>query len=171
MERVFSVWALVRWLHLLSAITWIGGQLFILIVLLPIMRGVLPRDERTILFARVGRRYGLVSWVALVLLIVTGFLNGERRGVNWSHLSAGTYGRILAAKLVLVALVLVITGVHALFFGRRLTVLAERNRELDDDDPALAAERRRLGMASGVLSGINLLLNLVIVLLAAALVA
>ena len=170
LERIFSLWALARWLHLLAAITWIGGQLFILIVLLPIMRGALPRDERVLLFARVGRRYGLVSWVALSVLIVTGVINGQRRGVNWAHLfQAGSYGQILGAKLVLVAVVIVVTIVHAGYFGRRMTTLAER--ALASDDPALAAERRRLQVISGVLSGLNLLLNLVIVLLAAALVA
>lgn len=172
LERIFSLWALARWLHLLAAITWIGGQLFILIVLLPIMRGALPRDERVLLFARVGRRYGLVSWVALSVLIVTGVINGQRRGVNWAHLfQAGSYGQILGAKLVLVAVVIVVTIVHAGYFGRRMTTLAERARALGSDDPALAAERRRLQVISGVLSGLNLLLNLAIVLLAAALVA
>jgi uncharacterized membrane protein len=166
-----SIWTLVRWVHLLSAIAWIGGQLFILLVLLPIMRGALPRDERTILFARVGRRYGVVSWVALTLLIVSGFLNGERRHIAWEHLDASSYGRILAAKLVLVAVVIVVTLVHALYFGRRITQLAERAAALGRDDPEVAAERRRLGMISGILSGLNLLLNLAIVYFAAALVA
>lgn len=172
MDRVVSLWALARWLHLLAAITWIGGQLFILLVLLPVMRGALPRDERVLVFARVGRRYGLVSWVALSVLIVTGVINGERRGVHWAHLfQAGSYGEVLGTKLVLVAVVIVVTLVHAGYFGRRMTTLAERARALDRDDPKLAAERRRLQIISGVLSGLNLLLNLVIVLLAAALVA
>ena len=171
MSSVFSIWSWIRWIHLVSAITWIGGQLFILIILLPIMRTALPRNERTLLFAQVGRRYATVSWIALSLLVVTGFLNGQRRGIDWSRLSTSDYGRILMVKLIFVAVVIVITLVHALHFGRRITEIAERAQALGSDDPAIVEERRRLQTVSGILSGINLLLNLVIVLLAASLVA
>ncbi len=171
MQQVFSIWSWIRWIHLVSAITWIGGQLFILVILLPIMRTALPRNERTLLFAQVGRRYAVVSWIALTLLVVTGFFNGQRRGIDWSRLPNSTYGQILLAKLIIVAVVIVITLVHALYFGQRITNIAERTKALGGDDPQIAAERRRLQIASGVISGVNLLLNLVVVLLAASLVA
>ncbi len=171
MDSVFSIWSWIRWVHLISAITWIGGQLFILIVLLPILKNALPRNERALLFAQVGRRYALVSWVALVLLVVTGILNGERRGIDWTRLPQSSYGRILLVKLIFVAIVIALTLVHALYFGRRITSIAERVKEIGGNDQSIAAERKRLQIVSGVLSGINLLLNLVIVLLAASLVA
>ncbi|HET9015121.1 MAG TPA: DUF4149 domain-containing protein [Thermomicrobiaceae bacterium] len=165
------VWATIRWIHLLSAIAWIGGQLFIVLVLLPIMRAALPPDERTLLFAKVGERFAVVSWVALALLVVTGFLNGERRGIVWGELLDSSYGQRLAIKLGLVAVVIVITLVHALYFGQRLTTLAERARSSTTVDEAATRERRGLQRASILLSSVNLLLNLVIVLLAASLVA
>ncbi len=171
MQQVFSIWSWIRWIHLISAITWIGGQLFILLILLPIMRTSLPRNQRTLLFAQVGRRYAVVSWIALALLVVTGFFNGHRRGIDWSRLPDSTYGQILMAKLILVAVVIVITLIHALYFGQRITEIAEQAEALGDDNPRVAAERRRLQIASGVISAVNLLLNLVIVLLAASLVA
>lgn len=171
MDSVFSIWSWIRWVHLISAISWIGGQIFILIVLLPVMRTSLPRNERTLLFAQVGRRYAVLSWVALALLVVTGVLNGERRGIDWTRLPDSSYGRILLVKLIFVTVVILITLVHALYFGRRITEIAEQVREMGEGDPAVAAERRRLQIVSGALSGINLLLNLIIVLLAASLVA
>lgn len=169
MSSVFSIWSWIRWIHLMSAITWIGGQIFILIVLLPILRTSLARDERTLLFAQVGRRYAVVSWIALALLVVTGFLNAHRAGVDWTRLTTSSYGRILLAKLILVAIVITITLVHALYFGERITEIIERTQVLDTNDDLAMFELRRLRIASGVLSGINLFLNLVIVLLAASL--
>ncbi len=171
MASVFSIWSWIRWVHLVSAIVWIGGQLFILIVLLPILRNALPRNERALLFAQVGRRYAVVSWIALLLLVATGILNGERRGIEWARLPQSSYGRILLVKLIFVAVVIAITLVHALYFGRRITTIAARVQEMGSDDQMVAEERRRLQIASGVLSGVNLFLNLVIVLLAASLVA
>ncbi|MDI3339456.1 MAG: DUF4149 domain-containing protein [Sphaerobacter sp.] len=167
---MLTVWAVIRWVHLLAAIAWIGGMLFILLVLLPVLRRALPPTERTLLFARVGQRYGVLSWIALSILVVTGFLNGERRGIAWQHLLDSDYGRTLALKLLFVALVIVIALVHAFYFGRRIARLAEEAKARGDD-PALAAERRRLQRMSMALSGLSLLLNLAIVLLAAALVA
>jgi uncharacterized membrane protein len=171
MDAIFSIWSWVRWIHIMSAIAWIGGQLFILLILLPIMRTALPRNERTLVFAQVGRRYAVLSWIALTLLIITGVLNGERRSVSWEHLTDSGYGQILFTKLIFVAFVIVVTLVHALYFGRRITELAERSATIGYDDPKIAEERRRLQILSGVLSGLNLLLNLIVVLLAAALVA
>lgn len=168
---LFSVWAVIRWVHIMAAITWIGGMLFILIVLLPILRRALPAEERIVLFAKVGERYGTLSWVSLAVLVVSGFLNAEHRGLNWGRLLVTDYGRTLGLKLLFVAIVIVITLVHAFYYGRRITRLAERARDLGAADLATARERRRLQMMSGILSAVNLVLNLVIVLLAASLVS
>jgi uncharacterized membrane protein len=166
-----TIWALIRWLHLLGAIVWVGGQLFIVLVLLPVLRAAVPATERAIVFARVGRRYATVSWVALALLVVTGVLNAERRNLAWTRLTQHEYGRTLHYKLELVGVVIVLTLVHAFYFGRRLEALAQRARDLDGPDPELERQRRRLAISSGILSAVNLLLNLAIVLLAASLIA
>lgn len=171
MGSVFSIWSWIRWVHLISAIIWVGGQIFILFVLLPILRTSLERDQRTLLFAQVGRRYAVISWIALALLVVTGFLNADREGVDWTRLTVSSYGRILLAKLILVSIVIAITLVHALYFGRRITEITERIQVLDTGNESAELERRRLRIVSGVLSGVNLFLNLVIVLLAASLAA
>jgi uncharacterized membrane protein len=165
-----TIWALARWLHLLAAIVWIGGQIFIVAVMLPVLRGALPAEERALLVAQVGRRFWNLSGLALLTLVVTGIINGERRHVAWSRLTEYPYGRTLHLKLTLVGIVVVVSLVHTLYFGHRLEALAERARALDAD-PALARQRRRLQIWSGTLSALNLLLNVAIVLLAASLVA
>lgn len=168
---MITIWALIRWIHLLAAIAWIGGQLFILLVLLPVMRSAMPPIERTLLFARVGERYGTLSWIALSILVVTGVLNGERRHIAWTELMNSDYGRKLALKLLFVAVVIVITLVHAFYYGRRLTRLAEEVKAQGEHDPRRDEQRRRLQVMSGILSGVNLVLNLAIILLAASLIA
>lgn len=164
---MISVWVLARWLHLLAAITWIGGMLFILLVLLPVVRPALKPDDRAVLVGRVGTRYGVISLVALIILLVTGYFNGERRHVDWTDLTATTYGTRLLVKLVLVALVVIITAVHT-WYGRRIVALAE----LPPDEKASVSDvRRRLQIVSGVLSAVNLVLNLAVVWIAASLIA
>ncbi len=167
---LFSIWAVVRWLHLLAAITWIGGMIFILLILLPVLRPSLPAVQRTLLFARVGRRYATISWVSLAILVVTGYANAERRQVPWSRMTEYSYGETLHMKLTLVGFVIPITLFHAFYFGKKMEQVAERVAEIGET-PELAAERRKLQIGSGILSAVNLILNIAIVFLAASLAA
>lgn len=167
---LISIWAVIRWMHLLAAMTWIGGMIFILIVLLPVMRRSLSPLERTLLFAKVGQRYFTASWIAVIILVITGILNAERRGVDWTRLTGSQYGRTLHLKLEIAGVVVVLTLIHALYFGKKLARLAERVRDLGEDEET-ARERRRLQIVSGSISAVNLVLNFFVVLLAASLVA
>jgi copper resistance protein D len=65
---------LLRWLHVVAAITWIGGMLFLALVLVPVTRREAPA-LRARLFHIVGIRFRTVGWVALGLLVLTGLGN------------------------------------------------------------------------------------------------
>lgn len=58
-------WDVLRIIHLLAMAFFVGGQLVLAAVLVPVMRG---KDEMKVL----ARRFGHLSGVALVLLILTG---------------------------------------------------------------------------------------------------
>ncbi len=151
------LWAgLVLWLHLLAAMFWVGGQIFLVLVLLPVLRGSLTDRERTAVAARAGRRFLNLSTWALGILLLTGPLNVIAHGSSWASLRDSTWGHVLAAKVALVLVVVAITGLHAGYYGRRL-------EELAATDDAAAPRRRRLQRQSVLLSALNLLLNLAIV--------
>jgi putative copper resistance protein D len=87
---------IVRWVHVLSAITWIGGMLFIALVLVPVTRGLDDAALRTRLVQESGRRFRRIAWIALALLVVTGLLNlWQAPGLLWTarfHLKVGLVG-------------------------------------------------------------------------------
>jgi uncharacterized membrane protein len=168
---VFTIWAVIRWLHLLSAFAWIGGMIFLAVVLTPVLRTSLAPTERALIFAKVGRRYALMSWVALTILVITGIFNAKRRAVDWWHLTDYEYGRRLHLKLEFVGVVIVLTLIHAFYFGPKLERIAMQVSALDGPDPALERERRKLQIISGVISVANLAMNIFIVLVAASLIA
>jgi copper resistance protein D len=64
-----------RWLHVVAAITWIGGMLFIALVLVPVTRRLDDATLRARLVHAVGVRFRTVGWIALAVLIVTGLVN------------------------------------------------------------------------------------------------
>jgi copper resistance protein D len=146
----------------MAAIFWIGGQLFLVLVVLPVLRQELAEADRVRIVARAGRRFAVISSVALAVLVVTGPLNAIDHGISWSILRDTTWGHVLVAKVVLVFLMLVLTAVHGAYFGRRLEQLGATAQ-----DPAATDRRNALQRQSVRLSATNLLLNLAIVGLAA----
>lgn len=103
---------LVRWLHVMAAITWIGGMLFIALVLVPVTRRVGDPTLRTRLVQEAGRRFRTVGWIALGLLLLSGL------GNLWFRPYLLGVGRF-QWKLGLVVLALVLSAVHDFVLGPR----------------------------------------------------
>jgi uncharacterized membrane protein len=92
-----------RWVHLVAAATWLGGLITLAACVVALRReGV----ERGVLQA-VARQFAWLSWAAMAVAVVTGLLQ-----VGWMHLP-WSYGP-LHTKLGLVALTILVAGVHQL---------------------------------------------------------
>lgn len=61
------MWEGIRWLHLIAMALFVGGQLALAAVIVPVMRG---RDREAL--RAMARRFGAASVIALVVLIATG---------------------------------------------------------------------------------------------------
>ena len=106
-------WSVVRFLHVSGAALWVGGQLTISLVLLPLARQKLPVEQFTGMAREVGRRFGIFTGaIFLPVQITTGVAMAWHKGVTWASLVEPGYGRILAAKLLLFGAVIAIAGVH-----------------------------------------------------------
>ena len=90
-----GLWLAVRWLHVLAMALFVGGQMFLVVAVIPALRSSDRREE----LRSIARRFGWASVAALGLLIVTGTALAGR-GDRWG---SGT----LQVKL---ALVLSVTG-------------------------------------------------------------
>ncbi|HEY8741795.1 MAG TPA: DUF4149 domain-containing protein [Chloroflexota bacterium] len=154
---------LVRWLHLMAAIFWVGGQLFLVAIVLPVFHRQLAPNEQSRLAGQLGRRFALLSGGTLAVLIVTGMVNAALHGVSASILQDSAWGHVLIAKAILVLAVMVVTVVHGGYYGRTLEALAAA--PVGDNRAAL--RRRQLQRHSVRLSAVNLMLNLGVVALAA----
>ena len=60
-------------LHVLAAITWIGGMFFAYQILRPAVGGVEPPPERLKLWGRVFERFFKWVWIAIVVLLASGY--------------------------------------------------------------------------------------------------
>lgn len=106
-------WAVVRFLHVVSAALWVGGQLTVSLVLLPLTRRMLDADRRAVLMREIGRRFGMLTGAFfLPVQITTGVAIAWHKGVTFASLAEPGYGRLLAAKLALFALVMAAAALH-----------------------------------------------------------
>ncbi len=103
---------LFRWIHVLAAITWIGGSLFVALVLVPVTRRLEDPALRARLVQEAGRRFRTVGWIALGLLVLTGL------GNLWLFPSFLSSPRFMA-KFALVVLALALSVVHDFVLGPR----------------------------------------------------
>ncbi len=118
-------WSLVRFVHVVSAMTWVGGQVTISAMVLPVVRRHLSVEDRRPVLNQVGRRFGLFTVVAfLPLQVGTGILLAWHKGVTLSSLADPGYGRTLGAKLVAFALVMVAAGGHGWAMGTKRQAFA-----------------------------------------------
>ncbi|MEE9152481.1 MAG: DUF4149 domain-containing protein [candidate division NC10 bacterium] len=135
-------------LHLLGAVIWIGGMLFLGFVLTPVLRGY-PPAERAVLLSAVGRRFLNIGWTALGVLLLTGPTLWALRGFQVTP--------ALGIKLILVALILYLSILHDFFLGPRLVAHLEQGNQ--------GSETLRLRRRVALLARLNVLFAIVVLVL------
>lgn len=109
--------------HVLAALLWLGGMFFLAVVGAPVLRNVDSPVVRRELFRRLGAHFRTVGWVSIAVLVTTGVLTLQARGVLRRDvlMSGGfwatTWGTRLAWKLALVGTMLSIQAVHDFVHG------------------------------------------------------
>ncbi|MGE3979551.1 MAG: DUF4149 domain-containing protein [Nitrospira sp.] len=120
-------------LHILAAVTWIGGMIFLSLVLAPLVRGRKAAPEFMALFRSAALRFRPIVWVAIGILLITGPMLLSVRGIHVTN--PASWSGIVTVKLMLVALLLLLTLLHDLVFGpqvSRVSALPDSQRTPSD---------------------------------------
>jgi uncharacterized membrane protein len=148
---------IVLFLHLFSAIFFVGGSFFMWFVVVPASHLITNEEhERTQIVGKIAKQFGRLTHPTLGLLIITGLYDA-----SWYLRSAaGLFeypGTILLSKMILVVVLLILVYVNNLYLGRRIVRLAREGN---------LGKLKELRRRSRVLSAVNLSLMLAIILLA-----
>ncbi len=116
-------------IHILAAIFWLGGMLFLVFVLLPALKTLDDAVLRSQLIRKVGLRFRSVGWACLITLLITGYGNLLTRGLGGSALLDAafwgtTYGITLGIKLSVFLLILILSATHDFSIGPRAGMAA-----------------------------------------------
>lgn len=109
-------------LHVMAAILWIGGMLFITLVIAPFLRSLNDRKQQSMLYQAIGTRYRFWGWVAIVILLITGPINLYLMGISplliFNPTFHGTdYGFALMMKLGFVFIIVASSLLHDFWIG------------------------------------------------------
>lgn len=97
---MIETWTLVRFLHILAIVFFVGGQLLLVAAVAPAIRRY--GDDRAM--RAIARRFGIGSIGALAVAVTTGVLMASHFAL-WES-------QVLRAKLLVLVLVGVLTGLH-----------------------------------------------------------
>lgn len=151
--------ALVLWAHLLAAVTWLGGLIFMNIVLSPAVggKGVPPQFVRLMGM----QRFKGFAWASIGVVVVTGIMNTLANITSIDAFYTTPYGVTLALKIGAVLLMIGITAWNSLRLGPKLAQGAPAPGAQPETD--VVALQKRLVL----LSYVNVTLGVVVLLLAA----
>lgn len=153
--------ALIMWAHLVAASIWVGGSIFIGIVLAPLLKTMSDTVEgRLSIMIRVGRKFNKIAIPSLLILIVTGIYNSSNLLVRPSLILSTTYGQILVIKVILVIILLVTFAIHV----RLIRVEIEQKIESKQFSEELVQKLRSKIIALG---RITVIVSIAILLMAA----
>lgn len=123
----------VLWLHVVSAVVWVGGLAYQSHVLLP-----LARRGEVATFAEAARRARPVTWTAIGLVVLTGFYNITQLGPLERVMQSGA-GLMVVGKFILVIAMAAIMGQRDF---AQLTLLRAALASGGDPQPALRSIAR-----------------------------
>lgn len=113
MESDLILPLVMRWIHMLSALTMVGGSVFLWLVYLPISSRILSEEERSRLYEPLLRRWKLLAYPTIILFLVSGFYTYiavtrfQHEGQAIYHMA---FGLKFLAAMVVFALMFVLTS-------------------------------------------------------------
>lgn len=140
-------------LHIVAALFWVGGMLFLSLIVAPFLKTIQDAKERSRIYQIVGKNFRTFGWIAIAALIATGFLNLFFMGIPVGSLidpsfHSTPYGKTLTTKISFVVLIIITSLLHDFIFGPK------------------ARSSSIYGIAAKWLGRSNLFIALIIVLLA-----
>lgn len=99
------------WIHVVAAMALIGGMVFLSLVLVPAVQTVHHQAWRIEFMRTVARRFQVVAWASILVLMGTGVLNLILLD-QWPTF-ATSFGRLLIIKLLAVGVMLGLTTFHS----------------------------------------------------------
>jgi copper resistance protein D len=152
---------ILAWVHVLVAVVWLGGMVFLSVVLVPVFRRGTFGADRRILFQTIARRFRIIVWLMIGILVLSGPLLISSRTGTLEEPEA--WRSVLHLKLWIVGGLVLLTAVHDAWLG---PLVGRLRREASETPSPADVLLIRL---STVVARVGLLLGVIVLFLAVAL--
>ena len=154
-------YALLDWVHLLATVSWIGGIVFYVTILLP-SSFVLDPPQRGKLMGAIMKRYAPITWVGIILLILTGILISIERGMPVISFSS-TYGILFFIKHICILIMICIGVIISFVLGPKIVPKAPPAGPPSPPGPEVIKIQKTMG----ILGNLNMFVGIAVLLLTA----
>ena len=145
--------AIITWIHFLCASIWVGGSIFLGLVLAPLLKKMsFSIEDRLNLMIKTGRRFNKIALPALIILIATGIYNSHLVLQNNEILFSTSYGAFLITKIILVIALIVTFAIHIRVFSKDVEKKITQRQIADNELQKLNRKGMILGEATVVIS-------------------
>lgn len=157
---IFSLFVL--WIHVIAAVTWVGGNLILAMVIVPHFRQSLPPVQRIKLLTQIGKRFEPVVWGCIVVLFLTGIVNiFFSVDITSPSPISDAFMRTLLIKIGLFFVLIILTVLHSMIFAPRLAAAIEDlDPTLEELPPEIKPLRSQLSIVSSLMGVVSLLILL-----------
>jgi len=148
---------LIKFLHLLSLVVWIGGIIFFSFIAAPSIFKVLPRETAGDVVGDIFPKYWLMGYICSISALTTiMMLSYLERAYPWVRIGLLVFmtGIVFYSGLVV--------GANARDVKAQIRIIEDKAQK-----EILAAEFKRLHRRSAILNGITLFLGLIVLLITA----
>ncbi len=147
-------------IHIVAACLWLGGMLFLMFAFIP---GIKKHPDKVNLILRVSRKYRVAGTVALIILLITGLMQLEYRGVHWTleYFTGSSFGRIAGLKILVFIGIVFISLIHDYYIGKR-TIEAWKTDPENIETIRLRNRSRLMGRISFLLALIAVFLGVIL---------
>ncbi|MBV9278978.1 MAG: CopD family protein [Chloroflexi bacterium] len=113
---LFSVSIFLDWLHFLADALWLGGQIYIVLVLMP-MLDLRRKPCHHSIFLQTLNRFSPFAYASIASYVVTGGFSGKVHIPSWYAFFHSVYGWALVVKMSLIGLMM-LTSAYTVYFLR-----------------------------------------------------
>lgn len=143
--------------HLLATVAWIGGAIFMNLVLTPALNAIDP-PARGKLMAAISKRFTIIAWSSIVVLAITGY---QKTPPGMLFDTTVDYGITLTIKHVLFLALIVIASFIMFVFVPKINALAPKPGERPSEEFLQAQKMVPRLSLTGLFLGIAVLLCVV----------
>lgn len=121
---------IINFLHLLATAVWIGGAIFIQLILNPSLSLIEPQQSGK-LQGIIAKRFSITAWSCLIVLIITGILKTPS---NMFFDTVTDMGMYLTIKHVLIILIIIFGLIIALIIVPKMRSSAPKQEEKPSEE-------------------------------------